>query len=284
MRVLVFLFAVVFAVVTFNSNSGGRAAVKMQGNTGAPGDSRRVCKSCHSGNVIQVAMSIELLDSADRVISEYIPEQEYTVKVKVEPTAGDPKAFGFQMVCLDAELGQDGSDIKNWINDSKKVYHIADASNGRTYVEHDKPNRAGGIFKVKWKAPAKGTGTLSFYAAGNGVNLNGSTTGDGATKTSLEVKEATDNSVSDLSHKNRRLLLIQPNPVSERAHIKLQGGALNLSSLRISILDMLGNVVLDRPYSPENAIDVYRLIGGMYLVRLTSDNKEILASSLMYKL
>ncbi len=280
MRILIFFFSVVIAFFLFNANSGGRAAVKGQGNTGAPGDSRLVCKSCHSGNAIGIDMSIQLLDGNNTVVDKYLPGNEYTVKVKLEPNAGDPRAFGFQMVCLNAELGKDGKDIKNWKDDPKKIYHIADGKNGRTYVEQDKPNRTSGIFNVKWIAPEKGTGTVSFYAAGNGVNLNGSTTGDGASKTSLELKEDIDNAVVELPKNNSNYLELRPNPVLDFLYI--HHSIFPSSHLNIHVISPDGQIIINRPYKNGEAIDLRQLNSGVYLVSLV-DDKIILASSLMIK-
>ncbi len=282
MRVLLFFFSVLGLLIMLNSNSGGRAAVKRQGNTGAPGDHSRVCKSCHSGNRIQVAMSIQLMDSTNKVVDSYQPETEYTVRVKVEPTAGDPKAFGFQMVCLNAELGQNGSDIKNWLKDPDKVYHIADASNGRTYVEHDKPNRKGGIFDVKWKAPAAGTGTLSFYAAGNGVNLNGSTTGDGATRTSLEVKESIHSASSDLLDNNLFQWSVWPNPTSDILHVVPSNdlAVQSTHTIRAELYNSYGKLVLSDPLKV-STLSLLKLSPGIYFIKLFDEKKLLYTGSVI---
>jgi len=184
MRILlVYLMLVVGITMLALGSSRGRANVARQGNTGAPGDNRAICKNCHAGSSIVVDMDIWLLDEDGNRVYSYVPEREYTVQVRIEPKKGNPRAFGFQMVCLDAPPGVNGNDIKNWLPDTNNIYQISDANNGRTYVEHRRPIRNDGIINVRWKAPPAGTDTVTFYAAGNGVNLNGNTQGDGADTT-----------------------------------------------------------------------------------------------------
>ncbi len=222
MRILiVYLTLVVGILMIALGSSGGRARVAKQGNTGAPGDNRAICKNCHAGSAIVVDMDIWLLDENGNRVYSYMPEQEYTVQVRIEPKKGNPRAFGFQMVCLDAPPGKNGSDIKNWLPDTNNIYQIADANNGRTYVEHRQPIRNDGIINVRWKAPPAGTDTVTFYAAGNGVNLNGNTQGDGADTTRLAVPEAT-STATKTTPTPKTAIAFYPNPFNHYLKILLR--------------------------------------------------------------
>ena len=265
MKLIYSSFLLIIGGLFFMNNSGGRAATEGQGNTGAPGDNKKVCKVCHNSDDIEVVMDISLWDRNDRQVTVYVPNEIYRVLVEITPVKGTPKAFGFQMVCLDAEPGEDGFDIKNWIDDQNNNYKISEADNGRLYVEHDNPSDTN-QFMVTWKAPERGTGTVSFYSAGNGVNLNGSLTGDGATRDSLSISEDMNTSVSLLNEED---IKIYPTYVMDVLHIVLPEG----SSGRASIFSTNGQVVKQRNIMNAQSLDVTSLTPGIYSVWLQLSNR-----------
>lgn len=177
-----------FSYMLFTSSSNGRATVANQGNTGAPGDNNRTCVTCHNSGPIQVNLDLDLLDLDGDEVSEYEPGSSYTVRVRIENTgATAPRGYGFQMVALDAPLDENGADIRNWIDTSTNNYKIAQ-TNQREYVEQAGPSQTN-EFLVGWTAPMNSSGKISFYAAGNGINFNGGTSGDGAATNKIEVTE-----------------------------------------------------------------------------------------------
>lgn len=223
------------AFFVLESSSGGRAASARQGNTGAPGESSTLtCVNCH-GNTIGMTMDIDLLDDADNVMTEYIPDQSYRVRVRLNHVSGTaPRAFGFQMVCLDAPLNTNGEDLENWLDQTTNNYKIA-STRGRQYVEHDRPSSQN-EFLVEWTAPPANTGEVSFYAAGNGVNLNGGTSGDGSAVSKLEISERV--TTSTISQTNSTLV-IAPNPATDV--VSIEWGIAITGKMRI--VDLLGKKV-----------------------------------------
>ena len=53
--------------------------------------------------------------------------------------------------------------------------------NGRHFIEHEHPNLGADFFGT-WVAPAAGSGTVDFYAAGIAGNGNGGSGGDGESR------------------------------------------------------------------------------------------------------
>ncbi|MEZ4799546.1 MAG: choice-of-anchor V domain-containing protein [Flavobacteriales bacterium] len=185
---LLFFGAVLYFL--FASNSNGRATQANTGNTGAPGETA-ICSSCHSGgNFGPVSVSIQAFEAGtNNSISTYSPGQTYDMRVTVQPGMGSPAGYGFQMTCLTLGANTPLGGYSNLASNVKQKLVTVGTYAGRTYVEHNgvTPNNQ---FNLSWTAPAAGTGTVRFYAAGNCVNLSGNTSGDLANSTNFTMNEA----------------------------------------------------------------------------------------------
>lgn len=259
----------------FMSNRNGRGAAGGVGSTGAPGDDNTVCQSCHNGP-INVSMKIALLDNVDTVQS-YIPNKEYTVSVLINHTGGNaPTAYGFQIVALKAALGTSGPDVKTWatLGTNTKITNVK----GRQYVEQNDRSTSN-LFQMKWIAPAKGSGPVSFYSAGNGVNSNSSSSGDGSSRTTLQISESTNTAIASNESPSIR---IYPNPASEMIRIN---GTENLSIHKIIIRDLLGKQVISENWNPSrNTLDINQLYDGVYFVSfIDAYGKNIRTNKLVKK-
>lgn len=179
--VLYFLFA---------SNSNGRATQANTGNTGAPGETA-ICSSCHSGgNFGPVNVSIQAFEAGtNNAVSTYSPGQTYDMRVTVQPGMGSPAGYGFQMTCLTLGNNTPLGGYSNLATNVKQKLVTVGTYAGRTYVEHNGVT-SNNQFNLSWTAPAAGTGTVRFYAAGNCVNLSGNTSGDLASSTNFTMTEA----------------------------------------------------------------------------------------------
>lgn len=255
--------ALVSLNLLLNSNSAGRAAGANQGNTGAPGDNSRTCISCHNSGNIEVELNMVLLNDQGKEVSQYIPNQKYIVRVSMDSTGGPAaQGFGFQMVCLDAELDVDGEDLENWVDSgSSNNYKIASAR-GRQYVEHAGISGVN-TFEVEWTAPEKGTGPVSFYASGNGVNFNGGTSGDGAAANKMEITEDINSSTQNVWGGQ---LNISPNPAIDQTVIQWSSDFVG----QISLHTITGQQIQSRKTSSGNGtwiLDVKNLQSGLYLMK-----------------
>ena len=236
-RTLYVVFSILLAGFLLASSSGGRATVANEGNTGAPGDNApagRVCATCHSGAGIQVALNIDVADLDGNAVTSYVPGQAYRVKVAVNTVAGNPLAYGFQLVAEANETKQSTNSFQNPSNNAK----LASLINGRQYAEHKNPSNAN-EFMVEWTAPAAGTGDVTFYSAGNGVNLNGSITGDGASQTSFTLTEEAGSSAFE--PQQAPSFQIAPNPADDLILISVADGF--NGAYRIRVVDLQGLVV-----------------------------------------
>ncbi len=263
------------ASILFMSNRGGRAAAGQTGSTGAPGDDATVCQSCHNGP-ISVAMKIAVLDNVDTV-KLYKPGKEYTVHVKINHTGGTaPTAHGFQIVALKAPLQTNGPDIKTWsvIGNNAKVVNTI---NGRQYVEHNDRSTSS-LFQMKWIAPAAGSGPVSFYTAGNGVNSNSNTSGDGSSRTTLQLNEQTATDIADLPASQIKIF---PNPANDKFSIL----GLEVNQIkRIEIRDLFGKKLFeDTINNVKSNIDISNLNEGVYFVVLFDENQRVIKTNKLVK-
>ncbi|MDQ3141235.1 MAG: T9SS type A sorting domain-containing protein [Bacteroidota bacterium] len=253
------------------SNRNGRAATTGLGSTGAPGDDATVCQSCHNGP-IDVKVDITVLDIEGDTVVEYLPDQTYTVKVLVSRISGStPLAYGFQMVSLNAPLGKTGPDIKSWVPISNFV-KLSIGRNQRLYAEQ-KDRSPINLFELTWTAPQIGSGPVSFYAGGNAVNADNTSSGDGASKTSLELTEGILASNKDSKFQD---LAFYPNPFQES--VNLLGDIGKVSS--VVICDLFGKVIKTEFMNERKKS--FLLLGiqdGVYLAQL-KDNKGVLLKTL----
>lgn len=264
-----------FAVCLFQSNSSGRANAAGSGNTGAPGDASSTCITCHGNNPnIVVDLSIEATNADGVTVTQYEPEATYTFKVILDPQMGTPSAYGFQMLSLNAPLDMNGDAINSWVNASTNANIVEISATNRTYVEHSNPS-ASNEFTVDWVAPSEGAGVVTFYACGNGVNFNGSTSGDNADCATFVFEEAVVSSTQNLASAIE--FSIAPNPA--RDFLQLTSNISNASIYQVEIYSLSGQLM--RRQSNELAtgeqttrLPIENLVGGIYIIRVSNGQES----------
>jgi len=266
-----YMVAVLFAMVVGLANSGGRAFVSRVGNTGAPGDGTETCQNCHFSAGIQTTTEIDIRDGNDEPVDAYIPGQSYEVTVRVVPRVGAPSGYGFQMVALNAPLGENGDAVNRWIDNQANV-RLVNLDNGRQYAEHDGVSGSP-EFKVTWEAPEPGTGVVSFYAAGNGVNLNGGSSGDGSSLTRRSLEESPPVGVDtrlDLSG-----VRVGPNPAE--GYLRVDRPGLGREAWDLAIYDLWGRRVIGtRMAAGAESVEMNTeaLAPGVYILRVLEGQRS----------
>ena len=155
---------------------------------GAPGD-KETCNDsgCHNSYS---------LDSGSAKFSitgpaSYTPGE--TIKLKVSFGSSSGKLHGFEMTAIDTNDNQIGK-----FKAIGKTTQVIPANDYRglkkedkgTYIEHTRSGNKKKSWKVKWIAPANATGTVTFYAAGNDANGDGTNSGDYIYTTTREIPDA----------------------------------------------------------------------------------------------
>jgi len=135
------------------------------GVTGAPGEG--TCVQCHGGNDVNSGDGLLVIDGP----LQFSAGETYTVTVSLQ----DPgqQRWGFELTCLDqGALATGGGDTQTA------------SAGGNAYVKHTSSGTHSGTpdgpvtWSFEWTAPAAPEGPVTFYAAGNAANGNGSTSGD----------------------------------------------------------------------------------------------------------
>ncbi|HRG67262.1 MAG TPA: T9SS type A sorting domain-containing protein [Saprospiraceae bacterium] len=268
------LFLMTALGVLTMSNRKGRATTVGLGSTGAPGDDATVCKSCHNGP-IEVAVQITVLEQGDTILA-YEPDKTYQIHIRVNNTGGNvPKAHGFQMTILNAAKGLNGPDLKDLVPLSSNV-KLVSIRNGRLYAEHPERSTAN-LFEIQWKAPAIGSGPVTIYATGNGVNSNGDDSGDGSAKSSLQLDEKITSSTSGGQISS---LGVFPNPFSDKFY--LQGESSELK--QIELVNLFGKTLQQFQVNETNRIfNLSELNDGIYFVKFLDANRKIIKTQKVLK-
>ncbi len=273
MKQFIYILLVLVFASSIVSNRNGRASSTGLGSTGAPGDDATVCRSCHNGP-ISVAVDLFILDHHD-TISEYEPNKSYNIHVLVRHTGGnDPVAHGFQLTGLLAPLNQIGPNITSLEPFSANV-KSAMGRNGRLYLEH-RDRSADSLFVIKWTSPPTGSGPVSFYAGGTGVNANNTSSGDGGNRKSIEVNEKSSSASVNLTQQKVKVF---PNPFQQQVQIKSE-----VLIETITVKNLLGNpIIKSHPSAYVANIDLGTLPDGIYFLQCMDSHQNTIKTTKLVK-
>jgi len=276
LKIVYTLFSALALGFLFMSNSGGRAATQDAGNTGAPGDQEQssgaawTCQTCHTGP-LQVTMEIEVFEEGtSMVVTDYLPGATYDVKVTLDDINNDASGYGFQMVSL---VDTDDSDVNGWSSPSANAQIATTSTTNRSYVEHDGISSSN-VFEIKWTAPADGSGSVTFYAAGTGVNENNMSSGDGGATSTLTLQEGPVGIFNTLELDAR--VSVYPNPVTDYLNVNVESAF--TGDVLAEIMDLQGRVIETRSVGLDlgdnsERFETTHLHTGTYLLRLSKDTK-----------
>ncbi len=194
------------------------------GKTGAPGENN--CTQCHTGSP---STNNTIITHDLQTGDLYTPGNTYSITIT---NGANGQENGFQITAKDAAGNTAGEFMANT--------DVQIQDNGQ-YATHKGSSTSLNAWTVDWVAPAEGTGEVTFYAATNAGNGNGTTAGDQVTLGSTTVQEAALVGTPDLLNKPN--IQVYPNPLSstEQITIKtpLEGNA------HLSLYDVKGQRIYD---------------------------------------
>jgi len=160
-------------------------------HTGAPGED--TCAVCHGGTAVNGGGGrLEIL--FPDATSGYTPGAKTRVQVRITDSAA--RVYGFQLSARLANGSRAGTfsnlDASTLIlceDGSARPASGSCAASFREYIEHSRPSSSN-TFTVEWTGPAAGAGTVTFYAAGNAANGNGTQSGDRIYTANVQLREA----------------------------------------------------------------------------------------------
>ncbi len=158
--------------------------------TGAPGEQTCNASGCHAGSANNSGGGILTITG---VPANYSPNQE--VDITVTMVQAGRIRFGFEATVID-DQGRAAGTITVTEQTRTQLFSAPVGSNLHQYVMHSfggtSPNGGSnqGRWTFRWKAPAQDVGRITFYAAANAANNNGSETGDLIYTTSVSTQPA----------------------------------------------------------------------------------------------
>ncbi|MDQ3219169.1 MAG: FG-GAP-like repeat-containing protein [Acidobacteriota bacterium] len=146
--------------------------------TGAPLENN--CTACHRGSALNGGGGNILITGMP---ANYLPGQQIPLTVTVNQPGG-AVLYGFQLTTIDNQGRKAGTyTFPGGTPQQMQLVSGLVGGNERQYVEHTSNGTTPTSFVTKswnftWNAPAERIGKLSFYAAGNAADSDGSTSGD----------------------------------------------------------------------------------------------------------
>ncbi len=214
--------------------------------TGAPGEGN--CTDCHTGST-QTANLIAHDISSD----VYLAGQTYSITVS---TPSNNSVNGFEITAKDASGNLAGEFLAS--NDAQVL------SNG-AYAAQKQSTTSNNSWVFQWVAPSANTGSVTFYAAVNSTNANGTTSGDQVYLSSTSVTENITTSI-DLKSLNVEAF---PNPLQVGQALQIRSNQSGL--LNLNILDVTGKLmqsIVNQKIESQNTFMIqHQLSKGIYLLQ-----------------
>lgn len=224
------------------------------GFTGSPSDGQTCAKStCHGGTATFVPGWI----STNVPVSGYVPGSSYQVTATV--TDSGRNKFGFELSPQDLSGNLLGTLQANAVTDLRGLGKYITHRNSSTSGQDSKS------WTFNWVAPPAGTGEVTFYAAFNGANGNGQSSGDNIYRSSLVVEE--DTTVVGVDDD---ALVVIPNP--SNGWVTLRHPDLTQWDFQVRVYTIDGKLVYSKNvFANDLILNLAALEDGMY--QLTVDVK-----------
>lgn len=243
------------AVPVHSSTSGAPA-----GKTGSPGDGAN-CTQCHSGT----ATAQQNLITTDIPPGGYAPNYTYHVTATVA-YAGRVK-FGFQVSPQNAS----GTKIGNMVATNTAATQVQSSGKYITHKTAGTSGTDGRTWTFDWKAPASGSGPVTFYGAFNCTNNLNNSSGDVVYLSNITYQE---DPSAVAEYVNQVHFNVFPSPaVSEISLVMETNENITAEIFGIDGKKVKSLEVTDVQAGVKIPVDVQDLASGVYFVRIASAGK-----------
>jgi hypothetical protein len=198
------------------------------------------CTQCHTENPVNSGDGDFTVTLAG--LTEYVPGETYSGTVNLSDP--DQSRWGFELAVLTNSNEQAGTIV---VADAAHTQLSDQPSTNPDFLKHTSSGTYAGsqnaAWEFEWVAPPSGSGTITFYAAGNGANGNGNTSGDFIYTVELAVAEESSSLCPEPASNpgSYQILANYPNPFNPRTVLTFsleQSGP-----VRLVIYDVLGRQV-----------------------------------------
>lgn len=157
--------------------------------SGVPGEGTCADVACHTSFALNSGPGSFMLTAHTATAGEYTPGD--TVDIDVDISQTGMIRWGFQLTAIDGASHPAGTILLSQPTRTQ----VQTGAGGRQYLMHTALGTDSGAVNTapgwtfKWKAPAAGAGPVTFYAAGNAADGDGTSLGDWVYTTSLVLTE-----------------------------------------------------------------------------------------------
>lgn len=233
------------------------------GYTGSPGDGYKNCTTCHGGTA-----TLKFGWITSNIPKEgYEPGKIYTIKA-TNITMGATR-FGFAI----SPQALNGALLGTLIVTDTSRTKLVGFDKYLTYKSDGVDGIDSNSWTFDWKAPAVGSGNVTFYGAFN--SNPGHKSSDGTTLSTLEVKEFGTTGIQDLPS-GVSAFSVYPNPAND--HVSINLDLKETANLLIDVADITGKQVAIISNEKQTGIitkqfSTAALPNGNYFVRLQVNGK-----------
>jgi len=239
------------------------------GNTGAPGTGSCSNNYCHGGTatVMDEWVTSTIPDSG------YIADSTYIITVAVKEPGRS--TFGFEC----SPVNDIGEQLGTMIQDSRTTL----VGLGK-YITHNASSISStdsNSWSFDWIAPPAGSGQVTFYAAFNAANGDGTNSGDKIYHSSLAVQEIQAVTALEEYADNDIQVQFYPNPFSKSTTLEFDNQ--NNETHTLTIYDVTGQLVrkIDKISSGKIRIERENLKNGLYFFQLTCNRERVRSGKLI---
>lgn len=248
---------------------------------------------CHSNSATAgITVKIEL-DSAGIPVMQYVAGNLYTVKLTgTNTTSSSLPKYGFRISAIKGTTTYATPSTTDTAGSWPTPYpaNVHYATPGKYFsigcleqgTQLAPTSGTGGtgttyVQTLNWKAPGAGTGAISFWAALNAVNDNGTNdAGDLWNTAQLNIMEEVTGIASVYDNSNVRVF---PNPMTDKATFTF---ANEIKNGAITLYDMSGRKIKEVDFSGlQISVDKSQLINGIYFYCVSGENKTIATGKIM---
>ena len=268
-KIVVLSFIILFSLISFQlyTNAGGPT----YGVAGEP-PLNETCNvgGCHTGSPLNSgggSTAILCLDSLGNIVTSYIPNHTYTIKLRV--SEGTKTRYGFEAIVLRG-IGTNSTAVGTMIITSPDSTQLFGPANRKNIM-----HKLGGIdfatnngtWQFNWKAPTGNFGTATVYAAFNATNHSSSNSGDEIYTKTLSIAGTGTSGIP--AESNATILSFFPNTVASSLQLNF------LDNATIKVYNLHGDILKSLTVAPNPTIDVGDLNPGIYLLKIISSKETI---------
>lgn len=254
------------AFIILSSNDNGKADKdRTDSGTGGCSDNG----TCHAATTSSGNVVVLVKNSADAIVSSYIPGQKY--KIEIILTGAQSTSAGFQSTLLSAANVTPGTVAADIQTVETKVVQVG----GKALVTHKTDDvtaiKTGNTvtWKYSWTAPAIGQAIITINAIVNNANNNNGESGDIIETAATLLQQSV--GVNDIQSEAFSVKAY-PNPTTDQLNLEFTAQTKGA----VYVFDMMGHVLIQHNFQGmQTSLATSQLANGTYFYKVIIDGKSV---------